>query len=200
VFALALHAAWRELRTLAARRPLGDDWRAAFLGALVVVCFVPISFAYGAVFDRYYLFFAPWLLALAVCGADRARATAPGVAGFAAAAIALAVSVAAVHDYLAWNRVRWDAGRWLLDRGIAPEEIDGGFEWSNYQALAGEEKWQGRGAAAVDRKTSGWAIAFVPDEGDEVLARFPVDAWLPRAATEVVAVLRHPPPEPAGDR
>src|SRR4029453_12556293 len=173
--------------------------------------FVPISFAYGAVFDRYYLFFAPWLLALAVCGADRARAIAPGVAGFAAAALALAVSVAAVNAYLAWNRVRWDPGRWLLDRGIAPEEIDGGFEWSNYQALAGEEKWQGRGAPAVERKArgsgdgvvaggGGGGVAFVPEEGDEVLARFPVDAWLPRAATEVVAVLRHPPPEPAGDR
>lgn len=198
VFALALSAGWRGVRKLLARTTLGDDWRVAFLGALVVVCFVPISFAYGAVFDRYYLSFAPWLLALGVCGADRARreaAGAPLAIGFVAAGITLATSVAAVHDYLAWNRVRWEAGRWLLRLDIAQEEIDGGFEWSNYLALANEEKWQGRGAAAVDRKTSPFAIAFVPGEGDEVLARFPVRSWLPRAATEVIAVRRAPPTE-----
>lgn len=42
-------------------------------------------------------------------------------------------SVAAVHDYVSWNRVRWEIGRDLLAEGVPPEHIEGGFEWHGWR-------------------------------------------------------------------
>jgi len=40
-------------------------------------------------------------------------------------------NVAATHDYLAWNRAKWDALNFLTERlKISPKEIDGGYEFN----------------------------------------------------------------------
>jgi len=40
-------------------------------------------------------------------------------------------SVAATHDYLSWNRVRWQALNELMsDQHVNPKQIDGGFEFN----------------------------------------------------------------------
>ena len=40
------------------------------------------------------------------------------------------VVVAATHDYLAWNRTRWMATRTLIEAGVLPRQIDGGYEFN----------------------------------------------------------------------
>ena len=59
-------------------------------------------------------------------------------AGIAVAALAL-FCVAATHDYMEWNRIRWDMGRNLLAQRVDPLAIVGGFEfnaWNNYDTFA----------------------------------------------------------------
>ncbi|NWG12338.1 MAG: glycosyltransferase family 39 protein [Acidobacteria bacterium] len=47
-------------------------------------------------------------------------------------------SVAATHDYLSWNRLRWKIGTGLLAQGVDPLRVSGGFEfnaWHNYDTF-----------------------------------------------------------------
>jgi len=41
--------------------------------------------------------------------------------------------IAATHDYLAWNRLRWELGRGLLAEGVDPLALSGGFEFNAWQ-------------------------------------------------------------------
>jgi hypothetical protein len=59
-----------------------------------------------------------------------------------AAALSLAAmgwfSVTATHDYLAWNRIRWELGSSLLAEGVDPLTASCGFEfnaWHNYDTF-----------------------------------------------------------------
>jgi hypothetical protein len=44
-------------------------------------------------------------------------------------------AIAATHDYLSWNRARWAAVQRALDTGVAPAELDAGFEYRGRQGL-----------------------------------------------------------------
>ena len=86
--------------------------------------------------DRYYLPALPFLLAGAVA---RASAMEQRLARFKAGLAGLLLiclsgfSVLATRDYLAWNRVRWQALNELTSRpGVSAEQIDGGFEFNGY--------------------------------------------------------------------
>ena len=41
----------------------------------------------------------------------------------------MAYTLIEMDDHMAWNAARWTAGERLVMQGIAPEAIDGGFEW-----------------------------------------------------------------------
>jgi hypothetical protein len=190
--ARALARVWARAR---AREPLGDAWRPAFLALLALVGFAPVALTDGVAFDRYFAALVPWVLALVIEGARQRRAPrrrALGV-GYALAAAGLALGVAATHDYVAWNRARWEAGAWLLARpGVVRQDVDGGFEWNNYLSLAQALEWRHRAAPVVDRSAARHALVLAAAPGDEVLAAFPARAWLPRAARVVLAVRRAP--------
>lgn len=87
----------------------------------------------GHFFDRYYLFLFPlmgilvlptkkisypkWVLVLGI-------AFQLGYGGF---------SLMATHDYLSWNRARWEALDYLTtQKNISPNQIDGGFEFNGW--------------------------------------------------------------------
>jgi hypothetical protein len=91
--------------------------------------------AYGSFFPRYILPFLP-LVALALIplatAAHRAMSSLQrwtNVAAVFLLAAYAALSMAATHDYLAWNRTRWEAIRFLVEeQRVPPASIDGGFE------------------------------------------------------------------------
>jgi hypothetical protein len=99
----------------------------------------------GGLFDRHVLIAAlPFYLLLGLfSGEDKkneeriSRFSAWLPAGIAIAALSL-FCVAAMHDYMEWNRIRWDMGRSLLEQGVNPLFIVGGFEfnaWYNYDTF-----------------------------------------------------------------
>jgi hypothetical protein len=74
---------------------------------------------------------------------------------------------------------------------VTAEDVDGGFEWNNFQALDHAESWRGPGPDSIERPDAAYAITFEAAPGEALLARFPVEAWLPRAVTQVLAVKRN---------
>jgi hypothetical protein len=55
--------------------------------------------------------------------------------GIALVLVAGLVAVGLYHDWLSWNSARWGLGwRFVLEKHIAPQEIEGGFEWNGWYA------------------------------------------------------------------
>jgi hypothetical protein len=49
-------------------------------------------------------------------------------------------SVTATHDYLAWNKARWEGLNNLLKNGVSPHAIDGGFEFNAWYETGKKNK------------------------------------------------------------
>ena len=124
-----------------------------------------------------------------------------------AAALALmylGFGVASAHDYLAWNRSRWEAGRSLIaDKGIPPTEIDGGFEFNSY--FYWRDRRSGTNPIAeilrdtdLDLAHSGpksehptrLIISLSELSGFDPVYRVSVDHWLPLSPSEVLILKR----------
>jgi hypothetical protein len=89
--------------------------------------------------------------------------------------------IAATHDYIAWNRIRWAMGRQLLASGVDPLTASCGFEfnaWHNYDAF------RSRGNVGkvyywwYDRKD--YLIAMAPQEGYRIELQHSFHSWVHR--------------------
>jgi hypothetical protein len=137
VLALA-SIARRSLAQLLSTRNHRSLWLPAFLIIVGTAYWVPFGY-YGPWFDRY-LLLEMSLLGLLIAGettrsAGRGlRPSAPRLAAAAALALVyLGFGLVSAHDYLAWNRARWAAGRSLMKaRDISPTDISGGYEFDKY--------------------------------------------------------------------
>ncbi len=148
----------------------------------------------SASYDRYFLFLLPLVMILALVPLEKNKE--PKILWATSIAFALTVaygafSVATTHDYLAWNRVRWDAlHKGLSERRFTTKNMDGGFEFggwysydSKYKAQPGKSWWW------VDRDD--FAVAFGPIEGYQIYERHPFDRWMPVGVQEVLILKRN---------
>jgi predicted acetyltransferase len=102
-------------------------------------------------------------------------------------------SVTAVHDYLAWNRVRWQALHHLTgELSVPAERIDGGFEFNglytydeNYIRTPGKSFWW--------VKSDDYMVAFNTMPGYALLRKYPVRSWLPAAVHHIYVLKRTTP-------
>jgi hypothetical protein len=162
-----------------------------FWGFLFVARFMP--FLPGGTGDRYLL---PTFAAASIWAVTTIRLDANRLARIATAAALLGmygISIACVHDYLAWNRARWEALDWLqAEQHASPNQIDGGYEFNGSYTLE-----EFRACHEVDRwgefGDPGWwvvedqfAINFRPREGFEVIREFPYHAWLGYTSRHIV--------------
>jgi Dolichyl-phosphate-mannose-protein mannosyltransferase len=149
----------------------------------------------SASYDRYFLFLLPlvMILALVLPEANKRPKILWTSIAFALTLAYSAFSVATTHDYLAWNRVRWDAlHQGLEERRFTAKNMDGGFEFggwysydSKYKAQPGKSWWW------VDRDD--FAVAFGPIEGYQIYERHPFDRWMPIGVQEVLILKRNNP-------
>jgi Dolichyl-phosphate-mannose-protein mannosyltransferase len=147
----------------------------------------------SASYDRYFLFLLPLVMILALVQPETSKK--PKILWTSiACALTLAYgifSVASTHDYLAWNRVRWDALHQGLAEGrFTPKNMDGGFEFggwysydSKYKAQPGKSWWW------VDRDD--FAVAFGPIGGYQIYERHPFERWMPIGVNEVLILKRN---------
>lgn len=173
---------WDGLRSRVPRVGEVPAWAWLFLLLAGAISFAPTSIVYGAFFDRYLLLQLPFAIALvwAACVPREARGPGRWVA-LAALVGAFAYSVAATHDYMGWQRARWEGVALLETRGVGRDQIRGGFEVDN----------RAPEAQFVSRPKAPYAVALAPLHDHETVAVIEVDAWLP-AAVERVYVLRQP--------
>ena len=176
--------------TIAARGALawvfrgrGDRFRAAavvfgFGSALIILLPLAIKFP----FDRYLLSCVPGLIvgAAAVAALSGLPALCWQRWGAAAFIMGSAIfAVAGTHDYLAWNRARWNAAHWLcVEHGIPHSRVDGGFEFGGWHLF--DPSYSG------DNRRSWWwvgddefTITFGMIEDHRVMKNFPYTRWCP---------------------
>ena len=86
-------------------------------------------------------------------------------------------TIAATHDYLAWNRTRWQALNDLMEQGVTPEYIDGGYEFNGwylndmkYEPQRGKSYWW------VNRDD--YMISSGLLKGYQEVKRYPFARWL----------------------
>jgi hypothetical protein len=139
-------------------------------------------------FDRYLVLLVPLCLVLASPRRD-GSARAPGggraalVLGLALAAAFGLFSVAATHDYFAWNRARWAAiDDAVRVRRVPTGSLDGGYEWNGLNRYSPTKPWWW-----ADREP--WVISFGPVTGYREIARYPYVRLLP--PTDAAVLLLH---------
>jgi Dolichyl-phosphate-mannose-protein mannosyltransferase len=130
-----------------------------------LIYFLPLPFV-ATLYDRYFLLFVP--LATVVLFMIGSRDNAPSRRWTALAVLCLltygAFSVAGTHDFLAWNRTRWQVLRTLtVARHIRPEQIDGGYEFNCTYRSPVQRK------SAVGNNLD---ISFIPHVGDDLVVSF----------------------------
>jgi hypothetical protein len=136
-----------------------------------VIYFLPLPFI-PTVYDRYYLPLVPLAIVILfmICSEGRAiprRWTALAVLCLMTYG---AFSIAGTHDYLAWNRPRWQALRTLtVARHISPERIDGGFEFYSFYKLPRDKTPYG----------DDFLISLSPVAGYVETDRYSFRRWLP---------------------
>jgi len=118
--------------------------------------------------------------------------------GSAAAGLALGTlawfSITATHDYLAWNRVRWDLGNQLLAAKVDPLTVSGGFEfnaWHNYDTF--------RARGNIGKVYYWWydrldyLITMEPQEAYHILQKKEYFSWLHRTNLPIYLLERDKP-------
>jgi hypothetical protein len=180
-------------------------WLSALLLVSLGVVYAPFCIMYGPWFDRYLL---PVMALLALLLARNPVAMDPpvrlqpslGPRVLVAAALALVYlgfTVVSTHDYLAWNRARWAAAAPLIARGIAPDDIRGGYEFDQYHAWRPlpEHVTNASRAAFADRPNRAkehahYVLAFGDEPGYDRVRRIAVNRWFPLSPGQVVVLKR----------
>ncbi len=149
------------------------------LTALVLMSIMPLlpltMFVY---FDRYFIFAVPLLVGV-VCMAAPLPVR-PNRAALIVGIILLLLmgyfSVAGTHDYMAWNRLRWQAADELMQKGdVKPSEIEGGYEFNGWHNYRENDPSQGWWRDVYDD----YVISFGPAYGYEVVRTYTFHRWMP---------------------
>ncbi|MGA7614426.1 MAG: glycosyltransferase family 39 protein [Thermoanaerobaculia bacterium] len=117
-------------------------------------------------FDRYVLdslWPLPFLLVLII---PLERTLAKAIATSLLTLVAF-FSIAATHDYLAWNRARWQAFDRLQSEGVTLAQLEGGYEINQYLLGGFNGTWD---SAIVDDE---YILAFNPVEGYRIVFGVP---------------------------
>jgi hypothetical protein len=95
-------------------------------------------------------------------------------------------SVAATHDYMQWNRIRWDMGESLIAAGVDPLNIVGGFEfnaWHNYDAFSNRGDSSKVPPWWYDRRD--YVIAMAPESGYRIMKKQEYFSWVHRCPVPI---------------
>jgi hypothetical protein len=104
-----------------------------------------------------------------------------------------AFSIAGTHDYLSWNRVRWQALNSLVtEQRVSADDIDGGYEFNGWYLY--DAKYRST------PEKSGWWVAgddfmvtFGPVPGFTEIRHYPFRRWLPPGEGHILVLRRTTP-------
>ena len=149
-----------------------------FLLSGIAVYVAPVLFL--GFYDRYLL--TPLLLGSLLLVLDQPCIPRLKLALPSAALLLLAayISVAGTHDYLSWNRARWQALRYMDENGNVPyNQIDGGFEYNGLRLYTDGSLRAKKTQKWWTKEDDRYVVTFgrVADYG--VVQSFEYDRWLP---------------------
>ncbi|MHA7057580.1 glycosyltransferase family 39 protein [Aquimarina sp. M1] len=82
-------------------------------------------------------------------------------------------SICATHDYLSWNRVRWNTINALIDSGVTVDKIQGGVEFVTwYHFSETKQRWW-------EDVTPVYSLVFSQDTGNPIFKELTYNRWLP---------------------
>ncbi len=149
-------------------------------------------------FDRYLIPMLPFALAAAFAAEPRLRIN---KLCYLLTALIAAYSIAGTHDYMAWNRARFEGLALLEAEGVSAREIDGGMEYNGWHSAADFGHWpsdeEARPGQPASRKSWWWVYddrfiaAFRKLDGYRVKYEMPYDRWLPPSKASVFILERN---------
>ena len=158
-----------------------NNWLTIFIIAAGLIYFLPLGI--GGFFDRYLIFLVPLsLMLISVSTINRSNVQMSPILVYSGSFILLLwglFTVGVTHDYLSWNRTRWQALNSLVkEYQVPPNSIDGGFEFNGwylyqpkYQKTPNKSWWW------VDQDD--YIISFGPLAKYEEIKRYSFSKWLP---------------------
>jgi hypothetical protein len=152
----------------------------------------------GFLFDRYILYLVPFALVAVMCvqrpGMVVEMKLARATLACGCVLVYAAFAVVGTHDYIAWNRSRWQALDHLITaEHVAPNQIDGGYEFNGWM------QHDSRYAPRTEKtyfwadESSAYVIAFGPIAGYQDVGRYPVKRWLGSTVAELLVLHKQGP-------
>lgn len=156
-----------------------EKWlKVLILSAILIYLFL---FGVKYPFDRYFMFLLPLFMVLLVISNNCINEQYIGkkITAFALTMIFIwgGFTIAATHDYLAWNRTRWQALNDLMEQGVTPKYIDGGYEFNGWYLNDVKYKPQ-RGKSYWWVNRDDYMISSGLLEGYQEVKRYPFTRWL----------------------
>jgi hypothetical protein len=162
---------------------VAKKWLTTLIISAIFIYFFPMGILRQGFFDRYLLLLLPLLMMLVSVSKTNNSNWNVDSKVISLALIMMLLyggfTIGATHDYLSWNRVRWQALHSLMKESqISPNRIDGGFEFNGwylydfkYKEKPNKSWWW------VDNDD--YIISFSPINGYEEVKQYPVRRWLP---------------------
>lgn len=140
-------------------------------------------------FDRYFLPLLPFFLILLVSDVPSTPTkTARQLFSCFMLAALILFSITATHDYLSWNRARWQALDYLTaTKNIAPTKIDGGFEFNGWHKTQTERN-ENSMKSWWWVKEDDYIVTFGEMDGFNKIKAFPYDRWLSPAQDSILVL------------
>jgi hypothetical protein len=202
---LSVHARNLMPRYLHRRRIDDTEATGTFLVLCGIIYLLPVLIIpFTLCYDRYVIPSIPFLAAGIVgvsaqfAGTSSGHAKSLRLAAFALLAAFGLFAISGTRDYLAWNRVRWEAlQNLMLNDHVDPEDIDGGFEFNclyffEPRYLPDEKVVKefltrpGRSPWWVHRDT--YQIGFGGVPGYTIFKEYTYQHWLPPHVQKVVVL------------
>ncbi|NHC34289.1 glycosyltransferase family 39 protein [Scytonema millei] len=169
---------------------LSKKWLSVFILSTILIYFFPLGI--GILFDRYLIFLIPLLIMLVALPFininDKKNNSTAIVIALSTILVFGAFTLGATHDYLSWNRIRWQALNNLMQEfQITPNHIDGGFEFNGWYLYDSKYKPKhNRSFWWVDKDD--YVVSFAAFTGYEEVKRYPLKRWLPFGPDKIVVL------------
>lgn len=148
---------------------------------ILIGCFALFNCLNWIMIDRYLLMFVPLMLLLLAIG----QSLPPSKFSWAMAFMLSLFSIAATHDYLAWNRARHQGLHDLLAQGVSPKEIDGGFEFNGFYKTGPKRSMRGQKSWWFVRDDE-WVASLGSLYGYDLVRAMPYQRWLPPSTDSIL--------------
>jgi hypothetical protein len=156
-------------------------WFYVLVVAAILSFYLPLGIE--GYFDRYLLFLLPLLMMAVVICSPHTRQFYMSLKGGAVTLLIMLVcgvfTLGSTHDYLSWNRIRWQALNELTQESqILPNDIDGGYEFNGWYLYSPDYKRKpDKSWWWVDRDD--YIISFGPLRGYQEVKRYSFERLLP---------------------